>query len=112
MREHIKHQIIEDEGKPIFVLVPFSEYVKLIEQNDRDITIPHQVVEAHILKGKSLLAAWRDYKNITQNEMAKIIGISQPAYSQMERADANLRKSTLENIASALGISVLQLYMD
>ena len=64
MREHIKHQIIEDEGKPIFVLVPFSEYVKLIEQNDRDITIPHQVVEAHILKGKSLLAAWREYKNI------------------------------------------------
>ena len=112
MREHIKHQIIEDEGKPIFVLVPYNEYVKLIKKNDRDITIPHEVVEAHILKGKSLFSAWREYKNITQNEMAKKLGISQPAYSQMERTDANLRKSTLENIAAALGISVLQLYMD
>jgi DNA-binding XRE family transcriptional regulator len=112
MREHISHQIIENEGKPIFVVVPYSEYVQLIKQHDRDTTIPQEVVEAYVLKGKSLIAAWREYKKITQIQMAEKLGISQPAYSQMERKDANLKKSTLENIAKAMDISVLQLYFD
>ena len=112
MRKHINHQVIENEGEPIFVVVPYSEYVQLIKQYDRDTTIPHEVVEAYVLKGKSLITTWREYKKITQIQMADKLGISQPAYSQMERKDANLKKSTLENIAKAMDLSVLQLYFD
>jgi transcriptional regulator with XRE-family HTH domain len=41
--------------------------------------------------------------------MAAKMGISQAAYSQMEKTDANIRRSTLEKIASALDISGDQL---
>ena len=43
--------------------------------------------------------------------MAKRLGITQAAYSQMEKPKARLRKTTLARIAAALGVDVEQLYM-
>lgn len=99
----INHQIIEKDGKPMFVLVPYEEYVSLFEQ-DEAITIPQAVVEKHILEGMSLVRAWREYLGLSQQEVAQKMAISQSAYSQMEKAEANLRPKTVHKIAQALGI--------
>lgn len=42
-------------------------------------------------------------------QMAKRMGISQAAYSQMERAGSRLRKATREKIAEAVGIACQKL---
>jgi len=104
----ISHQIIEKDGQPLFVLVPYDEYLTLIEQ-DMSVTIPHDVVERHILENVSLVRAWREHKKLLQQDMAERLGISQSAYSQMENADANLRLATIVKIAKALDISPEQL---
>jgi DNA-binding XRE family transcriptional regulator len=110
MNEHIEHQIIEgSDGKPLFAVIPYDEYKELIDRRDREVNIPHIVVGLNVIEGKSMVRAWREYKKITQKEMAAKMEISQAAYSQMEKPDANLRRSTLEKIASALDISVEQL---
>jgi DNA-binding Xre family transcriptional regulator len=110
MNEHIEHQIIEGrDGKPLFAVIPYKEYKELIDRRDREVTIPHKVVGLNVIEGKSMVRAWREYKKITQKEMAAKMEISQAACSQMEKPDANLRRSTLEKIASALDISVDQL---
>ncbi|MFQ5420301.1 MAG: helix-turn-helix domain-containing protein [Anaerolineae bacterium] len=57
----------------------------------------------------SLVRAWREYKGLSQQDIAGKLGISQSAYSQMEKPDANLRKSTLAKLASALELSPEQL---
>jgi transcriptional regulator with XRE-family HTH domain len=44
--------------------------------------------------------------------MANRMGISQPAYSQMEKPSARLRLKTKIRIASALGISPKQLTLN
>ncbi|MFQ5434481.1 MAG: helix-turn-helix domain-containing protein [Anaerolineae bacterium] len=104
MNARINHQIIEKDGDPLFVLVPYEEYLSLTSEKTAEPTIPHDVVELHILEEKSLIRAWREYKGLSQQEMAERIGISQSAYSQMEKPDANLRQTTLEKIAAALNL--------
>ena len=114
MTTHIDHQIIEHNGKPLFVIVPYEEYKKLtedkhIESEDKEVTFPHEVVEKSIIEDKGLIRAWREYKNISQEEMANRMGITQAAYSQMEKPKARLRIKTLEKIAAALEVDIEQL---
>ena len=101
MAEHIKHQIIKQGKDPLFVLVPYDEYIDLMR--DEELTIPHEVVEKHIMEDKTMIKAWREHKGISQKELAKKIGISQAALSQMESRGTE-RKSSLEKLAKALGI--------
>lgn len=109
MNVPINHQIIEKNGKPLFVLVPYEEYLDFISEKELEPTIPHDVVELHILEEKSLIRAWREYKGLSQQEVAEKMGVSQAAYSQMEKPDARLRKSTLAKIAEALELQPEQL---
>lgn len=104
----INHQIIEKDGKPLFVLVPYDEYLTLVEREEA-ITVPQAVVEKHILENMSLVRAWREHLGLSQQEVAQKMGISQSAYSQMEKIDANLRQATMNKIARALGILPEQL---
>jgi len=104
----INHQIIEKDGKPLFVLVPYDEYLILVEREEA-ITVPQAVVEKHILENMSLIRAWREHRGLSQQEVAQKMGISQSAYSQMEKAEANLRQTTVNKIARALGILPEQL---
>ena len=106
MAEPIKHQIIKQGEDPLFVLVPYNEYMDLIK--DEDLSIPHEVVEKHIMEEKTMIKAWREYKGISQKVLAKKIGISQAALSQMETRGTE-RKSSVEKLAKALGIEPEQL---
>jgi ribosome-binding protein aMBF1 (putative translation factor) len=107
MNERINHQIIEKNGVPLFVLVPYDEYIS--SHQDEKVYFPHKVVELHAIEDRSIIRAWREYKKLSQREVAKRLRISQSAYSQMEKPDARLRKSTLEKIARALQIDMNQL---
>jgi hypothetical protein len=51
----IKHQIIEKDGKPLFVLVSYEQYIKTTQRLERDdeTTIPRKVVELSVLGNKS-----------------------------------------------------------
>ena len=57
----------------------------------------------------TLVRAWREYLGLTQKEVAKRMGITQAALSQMEAGEKRLRKATLEKLAAAMGIGVEQL---
>lgn len=109
MSAHTNHQIIEQNGKPMFVVVPYDDYLDLVHDKDSETTIPHKVVERHIMEDKSMIRAWREHKRLSQAEVADRMGISQSAYSQMEKPDAHLRKPTLKKIAKALEIKVEQI---
>ncbi len=92
----------------MFVIVPYHEYLQF-QKPEVKIYFPHEVVEQSIVEGKGLVRAWREYKGISQKEMAKRMGITQAAYSQMEKPKARLRKTTIAKITVALEIDVEQL---
>jgi transcriptional regulator with XRE-family HTH domain len=79
-----------------------------LEGND-ETTIPHKVVTLSVLGNKSPVRAWREYKGLLQKKVADALGISQAAYSQMEKLDANLRPETIEKIAHIFEIDPEQL---
>jgi ribosome-binding protein aMBF1 (putative translation factor) len=90
-----------------FVL--YEEYLAMRHYREEKVYIPHEVVEKHLLEEKNLIRAWREYKGLSQGEMAKRMSISQAAYSQMERTGSQIRKVTREKIAEAMGVSCKQL---
>jgi len=113
MNAPIRHQIIEDNGQPLFVLVPYAEYVASlnVEPNENTV-IPLAVSKAANMEDKSLVRAWREYKGLSQADMAERMGISRPAYAQLEAKDANLRATTVHRLAAALGVTWEQLCED
>ena len=92
------------DGKPAFVVIPYDEYVS---QHGGSDLIPHEVVSL-IVDGSTPIRAWREYLDLTQEELATRLGISQPAYAQQESVPRP-RKSTREKIARAFGIRPDQL---
>ncbi|KHK51960.1 DNA-binding protein [Ralstonia sp. A12] len=93
------------DGSPAFVVISYADY--LAERAEARDLVPHAVIERTV-EGVSPVRAWREHLNLTQAEIAKRLGISQPAYAQQESSD-KLRKSSREKIARALGILPEQL---
>ncbi len=119
----MKAQIIEKDGKPEWAVIPYSEYQKIYEaledaedardiekhlsaiEEGTEITVPGEITFA-ILEGTSPIRAWREYKQIKMNELAKKVGISAAYLSQIENGKRNPTIDTLKAIAAELDIEV------
>ena len=116
-------QIIEKNGQPEWAVIPYNEYRKLreatedtedirdIEENlkaireKRETAIPSEITFA-IIDGIHPVRAWREYKKIKMNHLAKQAGIS-PAYlSQIETEKRNPSVNILKDIAKALKVEI------
>jgi DNA-binding XRE family transcriptional regulator len=109
MNEPVNYQIIKQDGRPAFAVVPYKEFMTLLKKSGNDVYFPDEIVRLHVIEGMSLPKAWRTYKGLTQKEVAKKAGISQPALVQMEQPGANMRKDTLLKLAKALELDPEQL---
>lgn len=108
-----QHQIISQGGKPAFAVIPYDEYLELLEhvggRPDEEVLLPHEVVKLSTLGGMSLIRAWREYLGLTQKEIAKRMGITQPAYAKFEMKGAQPRVATCKRISEAMSIEWEQL---
>lgn len=105
--------ILDSQGQPAFAVVPIAAYRTLLARArlgkaapDRP-TIPHAVV-SRMVDGASAARAWREHLQLTQETVAKRMGISQAALAQIERS-VRPRPATRERLAAALRIRVEQL---
>lgn len=110
------HPTVTIEGTT-YVLVTVKEFLFFINyvKSGRSKTripdspyVPLEVVDRQVEDGVSKIRAWREYLGLTQKEVADRMGIEQPSYSKMEN-QTRPRKTTLEKLAEALGITVEQL---
>jgi DNA-binding XRE family transcriptional regulator len=124
MREQI--QIIERDGKPEWAILPYDDYLQLIEQAEllediRDFDsinaaiergeeelIPAEVVNA-ILDDKNPVKVWREYRGLTQQQLADAAEISKPYLSQIETGKRTGTTNVLSAIAKALDVSLEQI---
>lgn len=116
-------QIIERDGKPEWAVLPYEDYLELIEQAEllediRDFDrisaaiesgeeelIPSEVVYA-ILDGENPVKVWREYRGLTQQQLADAVGISKPYLSQIETSKRKGKIEILSAIAEALAVSL------
>ena len=107
----ILHPVLSAGGMATHVLVPIDEYLSVFVQPATlpagYVFVPREV-SYMVAEGESPLRAWRRCKKMTQAAMARLMGISRPAYTQMEQS-ANPHLSTLEKAAAALQIDLAQL---
>lgn len=107
-------QLIMNDCEPAYAVIPYDEYQQmrrrlvLAEKNDENVMLPLDVAEMNVLKGFSLVKAWRVYLKKTQKEAAAALGITQSAFSQIEKADSN-HPETIRKIANIFGILPEQL---
>ena len=108
-------QIITQNNKPAFAVIPYSEYEELLSRvqqkiND-DLLIPQEIIDYKYDNNCSLVKAWRVYLGKTQKEVAEGLGITQGAYSQIEKTENN-QKATLKKIAKIFDVEVEQLTLE
>jgi DNA-binding XRE family transcriptional regulator len=106
----INFQTILKNGKPEYVVIPYQQFIKIFPKHLQEDTVPHAVISLMVDKNISRVRAWREYLQLTQEEVAVRLGVSQAALSQMEAPNTKLRKITLTKLAKALGITINQLY--
>ncbi len=121
MKENI--QLIERDGKPEWAVLPYEEYLALLEQaemledirdydaakaaleNGEDELIPSEVVYA-IMDGENPIKVWREYRGLTQQQLAEKVKISKPYLSQIETGKRIGTTEILSAIAKALDVSL------
>lgn len=116
-------QTIDRNGKPEYVVLAWADYQALLEAAEDAIdgvlldafgkrlvageeeTIPDRVVSA-LLDGTHPIKVWREYRGLTQNDLATKVGISKAYLCQIETGKREGAIKTLHSIATALGITV------
>lgn len=107
-----EYQTIFHEGKPAFVLVPAEDFERvrpLLARAAVRNAVPHDVVEANVLRDVPMIRAWREHLGLTQDEVASRAGMTQSALARLERGDSRPRRTTLAKLAAAMGLTVAQL---
>lgn len=117
MKEEPKPQIITQNGEPVFAVIPWEEYQQLTRRGEETTSpktavnenwYPKEVIQAHVA-GASLLRSWRKYLGMTQAMLSEKANVSQPSLVRLENRVGKPRKSTMEKLADAMGLSVAQL---
>lgn len=115
-----KVQIIEQDGKAVFAVVPIDIWNRIkdaaedaedladIERFDREddgTRVPHVVVKAK-MDGVHPVRAWREYRGLTQDALSEASGISKPYLSQIESGKRDGTTRVLASLAKALQVPV------
>lgn len=116
-------QYIEKDGRREYAILPIDEYERLvaaaemaddilaydrIKSRDRDDdheTIPSQVVN-RLVDGENPIRVWREFRDLTQQQLAEHIGITESALQQFESGVQEVPVKTLSRIANALHIMI------
>lgn len=118
-------QVIEKNGQIEWAVVPYADYQKLLDAWEmlEDIRaydeakakieageelIPSQVAYA-LLDGKNPIRVWREYRALTQQQLAEKAGISKPYLSQLESGKRNGTTDILKKLAQALSVGLEEL---
>lgn len=116
-------QIIEKDGRPEWVVIPYEEYARMLEdlemQEDlrdfrertarvasgEDETYPAEVALA-LARGHDAIRSLREYRGMTQPQLASKAGISAPYLSQLESGRRRGSAKVLAAIATALNVEL------
>lgn len=116
-------QIIEKNGQPEWAVIPYEEYQRLVAEaemlqdirdydevklalaNGDEELIPSEVTYA-LLDGGNPIRVWREYRGLTQQQVAAEAGISKPYLSQLESGQRNGTAEVLAAVARALNVSL------
>lgn len=118
-----KTQIIyDDAGAPAFVVIPYARFRAIapeaaeaalsdealfdraVAEGDGGAAVPHNVM-VRLVDGENPLKVYREWRGLTQAELAVKIDVSEGYVSQVERGSRTLSRKAVAAAAVALGIT-------
>ena len=109
--------IPDKDGNPLYALVPVEEYERLVRAAEeladaaafdaaRDQEKVPAVYADRLLDGENPVRVWRQYRGLTQRELAVRVGVTQAHLSEIElgKSEGSLRVMTA--IARALEVDL------
>ncbi len=113
--------ILDGTGQPAFAVIPWRDYERLTSEDaeailsdeehyDRatasnDESFPIEVID-QLLAGQNPISVYRNYRGLTQNELATAAGINTVYLSQIETGKRTGSAKTLAALAKALQMTV------
>lgn len=119
-------QIIERKGKPEYAVLPYEDYLQLLEgarmledlrvynqskaalARGEDELVPSEVVD-RLLDGGNPVRVWRQYRALTQAQLGKLAGVSIATVSYIECGARQPSVSVIKSIAGVLRVDVDEL---
>ncbi|VAW38315.1 Transcriptional regulator [hydrothermal vent metagenome] len=116
-------QLILKEGKPEYAVMPYELYTQLVDdaemlqdiidyneakariESGEEELIPAYVTFA-IIDGENPVKVWREYRGLTQQQLAETAGISAAYLSQIETGKRAGKTAVLQAIARALNLTL------
>jgi DNA-binding XRE family transcriptional regulator len=117
-------QIIEKNGKPEYAVVPIAEYQQLLEvaedldeliafdsavremEAGYDELVPQGIAKRLVSGNERPLKIWREYRGLTQTDLAAQAGLSQAQIAQMESGKREGKVLVLRKLADVLKIDL------
>ena len=116
--------IFDDKGQPAFAVIPWRLYKRLskydsdIELSDEELydstkladeeSFPIDVVD-RLLAGENGVKVYRNYRGMTQKQLAGLVGINAVYLSQIEAGRRTGSTQTLTKLAKALNVDLQEL---
>lgn len=95
------------------VVITEADYLALLDAADvaaadralaeSDFTVPAEVMDA-MLAGRSAIAAWRDYRGLTQSRLAEMAEMLQSSLARIETGTGKPRNATIKKLAHVLNV--------
>ncbi len=119
-----KTTIIERDGKPEYAVLEYSEYERLVaaaedgadvaalealDADDTEEDLPDEMV-TRLLAGDNPIRVWREHRGMTGRRLAEAVDIQQSYISQIETGKREGTIDVLRRIATALGVTLDDLY--
>lgn len=119
MKIRAKPQFIVQGNLPMFVILPYQDYEEIVDslEEQEDIktidefradgrkVFPHEIAEK-IAKGESPVRVLREYRKISQVELAKRINVSRQYLNQIENKARNGNIKILKKISAELDVPI------
>ncbi len=113
--------ILDDVGQPAFAVIPWPEYERLTSEDAESLlsnehlydtakkegeeSFPIEVAD-RLLADENPIGVYRNYRNMTQQELAAEAGINTAYLSQIETGRRSGSTRTVAAIARALNVAV------
>ena len=110
-------QLIEKDGSPVFAVLPYDEYQALMDrleklsdaeeagrilaaiQSGEEETFPLEIIDK-LLSDEAPARIWREYRGLTQQEVAEQVGVTKSALSMIENGKRQPSVDLLRKLAA------------
>ncbi len=123
-------QIIERGGKPEYAVLPYDEYLALLELAEdardaddaedamrqivsgEDETVPADIADRLISGDEHPLKVWREYRELTQEALGSVAGVGKSYISQIEAGSKSGSAKVLKVLAEVLRVDMADLLVE